>query len=363
MPLPLRVCVLVCALVCVLALTVSSPAAARVLDGQAIMHQAGNANMCAVTFDDGPSQYTAQLLDTLQAEGVHATFFVLGKQVERHPDLIQRMVREGHEVGSHSYSHPNFRKLSPAEQWWQLSRTVDLLQDLGAKPASFRPPYGKYSEVTTDFAAELGMSIVLWSSDSQDWKRRPADYSQMRTTSGRPALPGQMHGIFLFHDIHRGTVEDASVIIATLRAGGCQRFVTVQEYMASEAQDAPLYTAVPKDNNATADAAQLQPAAAQTVQNTQTAQTAQAVQTVQNSLNPTAPVASAGSKGEIGKGLAETGPEEDELMAQIPVGLPPMDSPRVATAANKQKSPTQQTVPLARSSQPWPWSLFNNSGT
>lgn len=324
----------------VLFFALSKPAAARVLDGQAIMHQAGNANMCAVTFDDGPSQFTGQLLDTLQAEGVRATFFVLGRQVERHPDLIQRMVREGHEVGSHSYSHPNFRKLSPAEQWWQLSRTTELLQELGANPVSFRPPYGKYSDLTTGIATDLGMSIVLWSSDSQDWKRRPVDYSQMRTTTGRPSLPGQMHGIFLFHDIRRATVEDAALIIATLRAGGCQRFVTVQEYMSGESQDAPLYAALPKDGNTATDMSEAQP-------DLGTAS--------QNRLNPTAPVSPSGSRG-----FAETGPEEDDLMAQVPVGLPPMDAP--SPAAIPQSS-AKDSVPLARSSQPWPWSLFNNSGT
>lgn len=322
---------------------VSNPATARVLDGQAIIHQAGNANMCAVTFDDGPSQYTGQLLDTLQAEGVRATFFVLGRQAERHPDLIQRMIREGHEVGSHSYSHPNFRKLSPTEQWWQLSRTMELLQEMGVQPTSFRPPYGKYSELTTALAADLGMSIVLWSSDSQDWKRRPVDYSQMRTTSGRPALPGQMHGIFLFHDIRKATVEDAALIIATLRTGGCQRFVTVQEYMASENQEAPLYAALPKDGNSATDTDQAPPKFGNANQ---------------NRLNPTAPVTPSGSSG-----MAETGPEEDDLMAQVPVGLPPMDAPHAASTASTPDSSTKDTVPMARSSQPWPWSLFNNSGT
>lgn len=312
--------------ICALATHSPSPAAARVLDGQAIMRQAGNANMCAVTFDDGPSQYTAQLLDSLQSEGIRATFFVLGRQVERHPDLIRRMVAEGHEVGSHSYSHPNFRKLSPEEQWWQLSTTVNLLRDLGVTPLNFRPPYGKYSDITTALANDLKLSIVLWSSDSQDWKRRPADYSQMRTVTGRPALPGQMHGIFLFHDIRRATVEDISRIIATLRFGGCERFVTVQEYMDSDFIEAPMYTAVPPaaEDGATA------------------ASGSQAL---------------AGTHAVRGA-VAETSHEEDELMAQGPAPLAPSSPAAPQISASSSASP----VPLARSSQPWPGALFN-SGT
>lgn len=323
-------------LICALVMQGASPAAARILDGPAILHQAGNANMCAVTFDDGPSQFTGQLLDSLQREGIRVTFFVLGRQVERHPDLIRRMVAEGHEVGSHSYSHPNFRKLTPEEQWWQLTTTINLLTDLGARPVNFRPPYGKYSDITSALADELGLSIVLWSSDSQDWKRRPVDYSQMRTVTGRPALPGQMHGIFLFHDIRRATVEDVSRIIATLRAGGCERFVTVREYMDSDFMEAPLYTAVPpaaEDSAASADNSPL--------------------------TNPV-----------TGGAVAETSHEEDELMAQsrpVDANLPtadkaPRTSPSPTSPHISAGNSNESSVPLARSSQPWPWSLFN-SGT
>lgn len=206
-------------------------AQARVIDAVAIMRQPAEENMCALTFDDGPGMYTAQLLDSLQAEGIHATFFVLGQQVRRHPELIRRMLAEGHEVGSHSYSHPNMRKLTPAAQFEQLDKTNQLLRELGADPQYFRPPYGKFDKDITTMANEMGMSIVLWSSDSLDWKRRPTDYTQMATATGRPAAPGHMRGVFLFHDIHKGTVEDLPRILSDLRAGGCRQFVTIAEYM------------------------------------------------------------------------------------------------------------------------------------
>ncbi|MEG2173391.1 MAG: polysaccharide deacetylase family protein [Desulfovibrionaceae bacterium] len=311
--------------VCAFALLAFTPATARVMDGQAILHQVASANTCAVTFDDGPSQFTSQLLDSLQNEGIRATFFVLGRQVERHPDIIQRMVREGHEVGSHSYSHPNFRKLNPTEQLLQLSKTTALLNELGVTPVSFRPPYGKYSAVTVELASELGMSVVLWSSDSQDWKRRPADYSQMSNVTGRPSLPGTMHGIFLFHDIRKATVEDLPRIVATLRAGGCERFVTVKEYMDSDFGEPPMYTALPPVN------------------------APEAVVARNGSLNATHPAS-----------VAETGQEEDDLMAQNRTSTPAPDAS--ATTATTTTEESSAAVPLARSNHPWTWLLFN-SGT
>lgn len=353
--------------IALLSMTLASTAQARVMNGSAIVHQVGSLNMCAVTFDDGPSQYTAQLLDSLQQEGIPATFFVLGKQVERHPELITRMVQEGHEVGSHSYSHPNFRKLGPVAQMEELGKTTALLAELGAKPRSFRPPYGKYSDMTIALAEEMGMSIVLWSSDSQDWKRRPVDYSQMRTTTGRPSLPGQMQGVFLFHDIRKGTVDDIHHIIATLRANGCQRFVTVQEYMNADQSDELLYTGVPPVRTPSAG---VPPVGVQ-------------AQGPQGALNSSLP-------------RAETTSEEDELLAQVPVvdttagnaplgsssqinpsvmpitGHNPAPSASTATASAIPAPPktlheppqnTQQPKTSVESSTPWPWSLFKNNGT
>ena len=230
-----------CRIVCLSLILLSAGyAQARVIDAVAILRQPADENMCALTFDDGPGPFTAHLLDSLQAEGIHATFFVLGQQVRRHPELIQRMLAEGHEVGSHSYSHPNMRKLTPAAQFEQLDKTDQLLRELGGDPKYFRPPYGKFDKAITAMANTMGMSIVLWSSDSMDWKRRPADYSKIASATGRPSAPGHMRGVFLFHDIHKGTVEDLPRILSDLRAGGCQRFVTISEYMSDPRHEPPV---------------------------------------------------------------------------------------------------------------------------
>lgn len=203
----------------------------RVVDGSVIMDKPMSENLCALTFDDGPSQNTASLLDMLAQYNVPATFFLLGQQVQQHPDLLKRMLREGHEVGNHSWSHPNLRKLSSDAQANQILETDKLLRSLGAVPLFFRPPYGSFDEKTVNITNELGVSILLWSLDSKDWKRLPEDYGKLISTRGTVYEDGQLRGIFLFHDTHKSTVEDLPRIISNLQSGGCDRFVTVSEYL------------------------------------------------------------------------------------------------------------------------------------
>lgn len=208
-----------------------APSLPRVVDGNAIMDQDMDENLCALTFDDGPSDYTPMLLDMLARYQIPATFFLLGQQARRHPDLVERMLHEGHEVGSHSWSHPNFRKLSSEAQAGQLYETDSLLRSQGAAPLFFRPPYGSFDERTTRAAESLGMSIMLWSLDSKDWKRLPDNYSKLISTRGTVYEDGELRGVFLFHDTHKSTVEDLPRVIRHLKAGGCDRFVTVSEYL------------------------------------------------------------------------------------------------------------------------------------
>lgn len=221
-----------------------STAQARVFDSVAIMHQPANNNICAITFDDGPTHYTSQLLDSLREEGVRVTFFLLGQQVKRRPDLVLRMASEGHEVASHGYSHPNMRKLGSDARYFELNETKVLLEELGVTPHFFRPPYGKYDPALASMALDLGMSTVMWTTDSRDWKRRP-DYRNMPTSMGRRLQPEEMRGIFLFHDTKQTTVLDLQRIVQELREGGCQRFVTVSEYVAAMETEEPLMTARP----------------------------------------------------------------------------------------------------------------------
>ena len=204
----------------------------QVADGMALLRQEMPANYCALTFDDGPGQYTASLLDLLAQRGIVATFFVLGQNAERRPALITRMLAEGHEVANHSYSHADMRRLKPETQLLEMKKTLDLLRSFGAEVRYFRPPYGRYSPETAAKAETLGMTLMLWSLDSQDWKRQVSRLENLRSVS--PVLQQSfsgMRGVFLFHDTHKRTVDEMAGILDALIAGGCERFVTVSEYM------------------------------------------------------------------------------------------------------------------------------------
>lgn len=195
--------------------------------GNDFLQEMDEPGLCALTFDDGPSRFTEKLLDMMAAEQVQATFFVLGSNAVRMPHIIHRQLAEGHEVASHSWSHPNLNRISTAKIRNELLMTSAALQRFGVTPKFFRPPYGNFTPYVVTLARELGMEIAIWSHDSRDWKRLPQSYAAL--------LPCQAaehrHGVFLFHDIHERTVNDFPRIVRELRASGCRRFVTLSEYV------------------------------------------------------------------------------------------------------------------------------------
>jgi len=205
----------------------------QVADGMTLLLQEMPANYCALTFDDGPGPYTAALLDILAARGVVATFFVLGQNAERRPALIKRMLAEGHEVASHGYAHVNLRRLKPEAQFLEMKKSLDVLHALGAEVRYFRPPYGRYTPESAAKAEALGMTIMLWSLDSQDWKRHGSRLEGLYSVSPivQRSFSG-MRGVLLFHDTHKQTVDQMADMLDELIASGCERFVTVSEYMA-----------------------------------------------------------------------------------------------------------------------------------
>ena len=204
---------------------------ARVIGGGMMMDQEMDENLCALTFDDGPSIFTPQLLDMLKSYQIPATFFMLGQMVNHYPEIALRVAEEGHEIASHTYSHKNLRKLSFDGQKRELTLGYDSLAALGIIPTFMRPPYGSYDQRTVEIAASLGMDVVLWSMDSKDWKHLPDNYTQLASVRGTPYELGEMRGVFLFHDIHKTTVDDLPRIVTQLREAGCQRFVTLSEYL------------------------------------------------------------------------------------------------------------------------------------
>ncbi len=180
----------------------------------------------AMTFDDGPSAtLTPKLLDLLAARHIKATFFVIGENVVEYPEIVARAAREGHEIANHSWSHPNFAKMSDDGVRRQLWRTDDAIKSAtGARPALLRPPYGSITEREKRWIHdEFGYQIVLWDVDPYDWKRPgPA---VVRNRILQETQPGS---IVLSHDIHLGTIEAMPSTFDALDAKGF-KFVTVSE--------------------------------------------------------------------------------------------------------------------------------------
>ena len=201
----------------------------------------------AMTFDDGPSAtLTPKLLDILAAHHIKATFFVLGEMVAEHPEILARAAREGHEIASHSWSHPNLAKMSQEGVRSQLQRTDDEIKSAaGKRPTLFRPPYGSITERQKRWIHdEFGYDIILWDVDPLDW-RRPGP-AVVRNRILKETRPGS---IVLSHDIHPGTIEAMPSTFDQLEAKGF-KFVTVSELLGMATPVTPHPKAEPVEKTA-----------------------------------------------------------------------------------------------------------------
>lgn len=183
----------------------------------------------ALTFDDGPDHYyTPRILDILQAKGVHATFFIVGKEAQRFPDMVRRMEREGHVIGNHTWDHPKLWKLTNKQVTQEISSTQNEIQRItGHRSSLFRPPYGGVTPEEVAFIHNQGYGIIDWSVDTLDWKGTAAP--KILKIVKKEVSPGS---IILEHSLGgrpgelNGTLQALPQIIDHLRAQGYQ-FVTV----------------------------------------------------------------------------------------------------------------------------------------
>jgi len=174
----------------------------------------------ALTFDDGPCPpHTSRILDVLAREKVQATFFCLGREVRRHPELVRRMVREGHLVGTHTENHCNLLFSTPGRSRREIlegCRSLALV--MGQEPGWFRPPYGMRPPWTLKQARNLGMTTALWSNCPRDWQRPGAEVLARRVVDR--ARPGD---VVLLHDgggDRSQTVRALEILIPELRRKG-----------------------------------------------------------------------------------------------------------------------------------------------
>lgn len=131
----------------------------------------------ALTFDDGPNPaWTPRLLDILAQHGVKATFFLVGRYVEKEPGLARAIVEAGHLIGNHSWTHPNLSLCTAHRVREELTRTREILEQITGKPVGyFRPPFGARRPYVLNIARKLGMVPVMWNAMTSDWKERSPD--------------------------------------------------------------------------------------------------------------------------------------------------------------------------------------------
>ena len=205
-------------------------------------------NETALTFDDGPDpKWTPKILDILKQKNVKAAFFLIGAEGAQHVGVMQRILREGHEIGNHTYSHPDISEISPRQLDLEINLTVRLFESkLGVQPLYFRPPYDNDEEPDTDDEAapvwhiqQDGLTIIGSKIDTNDWNEHPhktpaeiaaSVLAQLQTMKTKPQFRGS---IILLHDgggDRQATVDALPLLIDTLRANG-YRIVPVSALM------------------------------------------------------------------------------------------------------------------------------------
>ncbi|WML32585.1 polysaccharide deacetylase family protein [Clostridium sp. OS1-26] len=187
----------------------------------------------ALTFDDGPDiYYTPQILEILKKYNVKATFFIVGLRAQAHPEMVRRIVSEGHSIGNHTWDHPNLPKLPTDKVREEVQKTEQLLYSItGFNTAMFRPPYGSANAQVIDEVTSLGYKIIDWSVDTRDWAKTPTP--QIMNYVSKEVYPG---GIILQHcaggksEDLSNTVKALPQIISSLRSQGYS-FVMVQDLL------------------------------------------------------------------------------------------------------------------------------------
>lgn len=182
--------------------------------------------LIALTFDDGPGNYTINLVDELKKRNVKATFFILGECASTRQSTIKYIVENGNEIGIHSYVHKLFTRISNEEIETQIDKTRNVLYSaIDTKISLIRVPYGSINDRVTQVLENNQLTNVLWDVDSKDWKFRNTNKTYKYTLK---RITG--NDIILMHDIYKTSVEAALKLVDTLQSE-CYTFVTVSELL------------------------------------------------------------------------------------------------------------------------------------
>lgn len=180
-----------------------------------------SSKVVALTFDDGPSKYTKEIIDILNKNDVEATFFILGNKANIYSDTLKYMVSSGNEIGNHSYNHKWLTRLSNEELKEQIEKTQDIIFSItNTYPILLRPTYGSLNNKIRN---NTDLTIVLWNVDSNDWKIK-----NYKTILNNVLRDTDDMDIILFHDTYKRTVKVINELVPKLKSEGYQ-FVTVSE--------------------------------------------------------------------------------------------------------------------------------------
>lgn len=193
----------------------------------------------ALTFDDGPNPaWTPKLLDILAEFDVKATFFMLGSRAQAQPMLVRRVAEEGHQIGNHSWRHPNLALTAASVVRQELTKTKETLEQISGRPVRFfRPPFGARRPVVFRIARSLGMTPVLWNAMTSDWSERSAERIAAKLTAkaeGR-GRRGTAVNMVLHDGGHREPAADRGPSVAAVRMlakrfSGARSFVTLDAW-------------------------------------------------------------------------------------------------------------------------------------
>ncbi|MGW3463648.1 polysaccharide deacetylase family protein [Streptomyces olivaceoviridis] len=181
----------------------------------------------ALTFDDGPTQYTPSILRLLEKHHATATFFVIGPHALQHPTTVLREQRDGDAIGDHTVTHPHLTAVSSARVRFELDRAAhDIASVTGHRPTLLRPPFGAYDSRTRALAGQSGLAVVMWSLDPQDWRHiSPATIDRRLLNHVRAG------DIVSLHDRYARTLTALPRILTGLASRGFA-FVTVPQMLA-----------------------------------------------------------------------------------------------------------------------------------
>ena len=203
--------------------------------GQTFARGPQGSKQIALTYDDGPNDpHTLRLLEMLAKHDVRATFFMIGRYVQRRPDLVRDLLKAGHVVGNHTFTHPHLVVSGAVETRNQLEECQRAVEEVtGVAPRLFRPPFGGRRPMTLRIARSLGLEPILWNVTSWDWETPPAE--KIVQTCVRQMRGGD---VVLMHDGgHRGfgadrsqTVLATNLLIEKYKTEG-HEFVTIPQMM------------------------------------------------------------------------------------------------------------------------------------